>query len=166
MKKTIVTISHCELNAIVDALRYAAAQTKSSNGDIQAFCPDADTMEAEDNLAMANVADDVADRLIKVFSEGSVDFIIDVNDTSDEFTVDELDIYDIIKFNEHMSRYSSYDYCYCPDHDMTFVLRCTYDALTNDHIRDECVSWFYGNALREGISFDDALSFGLTAYYE
>lgn len=164
MKKTIIQISHCELNTIVDALRYAAAQTKSSKGDVQAFCTDADTMEAEDNLAMADVADDVADRLIEVFSEGSVDFIIDVNDTSDEFTIDEVDIGDIIKFNEHESRFSSYDCCYCPDHDMTFVLRCTYDAQTNEHLRDECVSWHYGKP--DEVSFDDAISFGLTAYYE
>lgn len=166
MKKTIIQISHCELNAIIDALRYAAEQTKNSCGDIQAFCTDADTMEPEDNMAMAAVADSIAEQLEEVFKEGSVDFIIDVNDTSDEFTVDEVDIAALLEYNAHMSRYSSYDYCYCPDHDMTFVLRCTYDALTNDHIRDECVSWFYGNAIREGISFDDALSFGLTAYYE
>jgi hypothetical protein len=164
MKKTIITISHCELNTIVDALRYAAEQTKDSNGDIQAFCTDSNTMEADDNMAMAVVADSLAEQLAEVFKEGSVDFIIDVNDTSDEFTVDEVDIAALIAYNAHESRYSSYDYCYCPDHDMTFVLRCTYDAQTNDHIRDECVSWFYGKA--NEISFDDALNFGLTAYYE
>lgn len=86
MKKTIVSISHAELNTIIDALQYAVEQTESSAGDIQVFCKDAGTMDPADNLGMAGVAKDLAEQFFNVFKDGSVDFIIDVNDSTDYFT--------------------------------------------------------------------------------
>lgn len=88
MKKTIISISHCELNTIIDALTYAVEQTESSGGDIQAFCRDSWVMPAEENLAMAGIAKDLAAQFLNVFKDGSVDFIIDVNDTTSYFTDD------------------------------------------------------------------------------
>lgn len=86
MKKTIISISHCELNTIIDALNYAVEQTESSSGDIQAFCRDAGVLPVEENLGMAGVAKDLAAQFLAVFKNGSVDFIIDVNDTTSYFT--------------------------------------------------------------------------------
>jgi len=92
MKKIIISISHCELNTIIDALSYAIEQTESSAGDIQAFCKDAGTLPAEENLCMAGVAKDLVAQFIEVFKDGSKDFIIDVNDTTSYFTDEVQDL--------------------------------------------------------------------------
>ena len=84
--KQIITISHAELNVIIDALYFACEQTVRSGGKIHAFNQDA-TLGASENLTMAEVADDWRDQLLLPFNNGSVDFIIDVNDSTTEFTL-------------------------------------------------------------------------------
>ena len=69
------------MNVIIDALQYAVKQTTDSAGDIQAFCTDAE-MTCEDNISMAEVASDLAAIFTEIFKNGSIDFIIDVNDCS------------------------------------------------------------------------------------